>query len=89
MNKIVDYNPAEHPRTATDKAFRITLYLKGLNGLLEILGGIILLLVNPDQVNRWATRLTQGELSQDPHDFFANQNIETLHVRDLHALLFI
>ena len=73
------YNPAEHPRTATDKAFRISLYLKGLDGLLECLGGILLLLVNPDQIDRFARWLTQGELSQDPHDFIANHILKTAH----------
>jgi uncharacterized membrane protein len=78
MSKI-DYNPAENPRTATDKAFRISLYLKGLDGLAEIVGGILLLLVKPDQINHWATRLTQGELSQDPHDFIANHILKSAH----------
>ncbi len=78
MNKL-GYNPAESPRTATDKAFRISLYLKGLDGLLECLGGIFLLLINPDQINRWAARLTQGELSEDPHDFIANHILRTAH----------
>lgn len=79
MTNKTDYNPAEHPRTATDKAFRITLYLKGLDGLLEILGGISLLIVNPDQINRWAVRLTEGELSRDPHDFIANHILKSAH----------
>src|SRR5665213_2023176 len=74
-----DYNPAEHPRTATDKAFRISLYLKGLDGLLETVGGILLLLINPDQINHWAARLTEGELSEDPHDFIANHILKTAH----------
>jgi len=75
----VDYNPAEHPRTVTDKAFRISLYLKGLDGLLEVIGGVLLLIVNPDEINRWAARLTQGELSQDPHDFIANHVLKSAH----------
>ncbi|MGA3150469.1 MAG: DUF2127 domain-containing protein [Candidatus Saccharimonadales bacterium] len=78
MNKL-DYNPVEHPKTATDKAFRIGLYLKGLDGLLEALGGILLLLITPDEINRWAARLTQGELSEDPHDFIANHILKTAH----------
>lgn len=81
MNKDIkqDYNPAEHPRTATDKAFRIGLYLKGLDGLLETLGGIFLLIVNPDQINRFALWLTHGELSEDPHDFLATHILKTAH----------
>lgn len=75
----LNYNPAEHPRTATDKAFRISLYLKGLDGLLETLGGILLLLINPDEINRFARWITQGELSQDPHDFIAHHILKTAH----------
>ncbi len=73
------YNPAEHPRTATDKVFRISLYLKGLDGLLEIIGGLLLLLIKPEQINHLAHWLTQGELSQDPHDFIARHILKTAH----------
>ena len=79
QNKDIDYNPAEQPRTATDKAFRISLYLKGLDGLLETAGGILLLIITPDQINHLARWLTQGELSEDPHDFIANHILKTAH----------
>lgn len=79
MADNLDYNPAERPRTATDKAFRVSLYLKGLDGLLETLGGILLLLIKPEQINHLARWLTQGELSQDPHDFIANHILKTAH----------
>src|SRR5579862_7738594 len=74
-----DYSPTDHPRTVTDKTFRIALYFKALDGFLEIAGGILLLLVNPDQIGRWADRLTQGELSRDPHDFIANHILKSAH----------
>ena len=77
--RALSYNPAERPRTVTDKAFRISLYLKGLDGLLETAGGILLLFVTPDQVNRFARWLTQGELSEDPHDFIASHILKTAH----------
>jgi uncharacterized membrane protein len=77
--KIIDYNPAEHPRTATDKAFRVSLYLKGLDGVLETLGGILLLIIKPEQINHLAHWLTQGELSEDPHDFIASHILKTAH----------
>jgi len=59
------------PSTALDRAFRITVALKGLDGLLEIVGGLVLLFVSPASINdlvRWATA---HELAQDPHDFIA------------------
>lgn len=73
------YNPTESPRTNTDKAFRISLYGKGLDGLLETIGGVLLLLVSPDQINHFARWLTQGELDQDRHDFIANHILKTAH----------
>jgi uncharacterized membrane protein len=74
-----DYNPAEHPRNLTDKAFRLGLYTKGAHGLLETIGGILLLIVRPEQINHWAERLTHGELSQDPNDLIANRILKSTH----------
>lgn len=64
---------------ATDRAFRISLVLKGLDGLLETIGGILLLVIRPDQIDHLARWLTQGELSQDPHDYIANHILNTAH----------
>jgi uncharacterized membrane protein len=75
----LDYNPAERPRTVTDKAFRISLYLKGLDGILEIIGGVLLLIIKPEQINHLARWLTEGELSENPHDFIANHILKTAH----------
>lgn len=79
MAEKLNYNPAESPRTVTDRAFRISLYLKGLDGLLETLGGILLLLIKPEQINHFARWITEGELSQDKHDFIANHILKTAH----------
>lgn len=51
--------------------FRILLILKGLDGVLELVGGVLLLLVTPRQIAGLTQLLTQHELSQDPHDFLA------------------
>jgi len=59
-------------RDALDKTFDVALILKGLDGLLELVGGILLLLISPDSINHLAQRLTQHELSEDPNDFFAH-----------------
>lgn len=84
----MNYNPAEHPRTFTDKAFRTGLYFKGLDGLLETFGGITLLIVNPEQINHLARWLTQGELSTDPNDFIAHHILKTAHDLTGSALIF-
>jgi uncharacterized membrane protein len=54
-----------------DRAFRISVTLKGVDGALEIVGGVILLVVSPTSIAALTKTLTLHELSQDPHDFIA------------------
>ena len=60
---------------ALTSAFGISLLLKGADAVLEAIGGVLMLVVSPDGVNRLVVALTQHELSEDPGDFFA------LHLR--------
>jgi uncharacterized membrane protein len=81
-NKLMDKNktnPPQYKEDLTDRAFHIGLLFKGLDGLLECIGGIFLLLVSPEQINSWARYLTEGELSTDRHDFIANHILKTAH----------
>lgn len=61
----------------TDDAFKITLYLKAADGILECLGGLLLLFLRPEQINNLARILTQHELSTDPRDFIANHILKS------------
>ncbi len=61
----------EKSSTALDRTFKISIGLKGIDGALEIIGGIILLFVAPATLQQWARTLTAHELAQDPHDFIA------------------
>ncbi len=54
------------------RIFQISLLLKAAHSVLEIAGGILLFAVSTDTVLRIVDRLTQDELSQDPHDRIAN-----------------
>ncbi len=49
-------------------AFDVGIFFKGLDGVLEILGGVLVFLVNPETISRFIGALTQHELSEDPHD---------------------
>ncbi|OCZ49825.1 DUF2127 domain-containing protein [Dehalobacter sp. TeCB1] len=53
-------------------SFEIGLLLKGLDSLLEIIGGIFLIFLTPDRLNWLIRLLTQHELSEDPQDKFSN-----------------
>jgi len=46
--------------------------LKGLDGILEIVGGLGLLMVTPGFIMGVVAFLTQDELVEDPHDLVAN-----------------
>jgi uncharacterized membrane protein len=63
--------------TLLDRTFWVSLILKGLDGVLELVGGVLLFFVTPSQINSLARLLTQREIDEDPHDF-----LDT-HLREL------
>jgi len=62
-----------------DWTFEIALIFKGIDGLLEIIGGIVLLVVSKQTLEGWVQVLTQHELSQDPHDFLFTHLVAGAH----------
>lgn len=52
--------------------FRVSVAAKGVDALLEIIGGIALLIVTPGFILRIVGLLTQDELAEDPRDLVAN-----------------
>lgn len=57
------------------KSFKIGLLLKGIDSILEIIGGILLIFMNKYRMNRIIVLLTQHELLEDPKDVIANYMI--------------
>ena len=55
-----------------DWTFEAFLILKGLDGVLEIAGGLVLLFTPTETLSNWLNRLTAPELAEDPHDFMAS-----------------
>lgn len=53
-------------------AFDIGVIVKGIDGVLEMIGGALLFVVRPDQLRRAARLLTLHELTEDPRDAVAN-----------------
>ncbi len=70
------------------KAFEWGIFLKGIDGLLEVVGGIILFFLDPATLNRLILGLTQHELSQDPHDFVAAHLLNFAHNFSVDAQIF-
>lgn len=52
--------------------FRYSVLLKGLDAVLEIVGGIALWFISPEFIVRLTALLTRGELSEDPRDLVSN-----------------
>jgi len=67
------------PRDPFDRLFEVGIILKGLDGILETIGGLLLLAITPATINRLAAKLTQHELSEDPKDFIANHLLGYTH----------
>lgn len=71
-----------------DQAFLVGIVLKGLDGVLEVVGGLILLAVSPAIINHLAQALTQHELSEDPHDFIATHLLHAAGTLSGSAVIF-
>ncbi len=52
--------------------FDISVITKGIDGVLECIGGVLLFFLSTDQMQHIARVLTLHELSEDPHDIVAN-----------------
>lgn len=54
-----------------DLGFLIGVFFKGIDGLVELVGGVVLLFVTPAHLQGAVHAATAGELSEDPHDILA------------------
>ena len=69
--------PWSRPRDLLDQTFQVGIILKGLDGVLEVISGVLLLMVSPATIDRVVTSLTQHELSEDPRDLLATHLLRT------------
>jgi uncharacterized membrane protein len=76
------------PQNWLDRVFEIGIIGKGVNGAAELIGGTLLLVLTPARIHRVVAALTQGELSEDPHDFVATRLLHTSNGLTGNALLF-
>ncbi len=76
------------PRDWLDRAFEIGILVKGVNGAIEIVGGLLLLFTTADRLRQLVSAVTRAELSKDPHDFIATHLLHTTSDLTGHAILF-
>lgn len=62
-----------------DIIFLVGVFFKGLDGLVELIGGVLLLSLSPGSLTSAAHRLTARELLEDPHDIMANLLLTGAH----------
>lgn len=61
------------------EAFDVGVMLKGLDGILEIIGGVLFAFVNPMLFGQAVAWLTAHELSEDPRDIFSHYLTRMAH----------
>lgn len=71
--------PAFKSGSLLHRSFRLSISLKGLHALLEAIGGILLLKVDPNAINRILWNILRQELSEDPRDFIATHLLRASH----------
>lgn len=59
------------PKTLLDDTYEISIILKGLHGILELIAGAFLLFVSPQTITKISNMLVSKELAEDPHDYIA------------------
>jgi len=57
--------------------FELGILIKGVDGGLELVGGLLLVFLSPVAINRVVSFFVQGELKEDPMDLVANLLLHT------------
>ena len=61
------------------RSLRVGLIIKAIDGVLQLCGSALLLVIKPGTLNRAVVLLTQHELSEDPEDVIAQFLLRSAH----------
>jgi uncharacterized membrane protein len=64
------------PRSLLDRTFEIGIILKGLDGVIELAGAMIVAFVPAHVITRFVAHLTDRELAKDPNNFIAGHILQ-------------
>ena len=71
-----------------DRLFAVGIIAKGLDGILELVCGILLLFIPPENLKQWTILVAQPELTEDPDDFIANHLLQGIAGLTDHVVFF-
>jgi len=71
------------------RLFAASVLIKGVDGVLETIGGILFMFVDPKALNSLVIYLTAHELSEDPDDWFATKLRQVVHSLSSDSTLFV
>src|SRR6201999_1023354 len=60
-----------HPQTLLDKTYEIGLAIKFIDGIFELVGGVLVLTLSASTINGITRFLTENALQNDPHNYIA------------------
>src|ERR1700675_4576511 len=60
------------PERTLRRLFDVGVIIKGIDGALEVAGGVMFLVVNPQTLSTIVLSITAHEVSEDPSDLVAN-----------------
>lgn len=75
--------------TLLDRSFQASITLKGIDGLLEILGGLLALFASPSRVNTFLDAITHHAVTRNPNAFIASHLLHASSTITGHAHYFI
>jgi uncharacterized membrane protein len=76
-------------RQYVHRLFAASVLIKGVDGVLETIGGILFMFVSPKALNSVVAFLTAHELSEDPDDWFTTTLRHVVHNLSSDTKLFV
>ncbi|HEV2289549.1 MAG TPA: DUF2127 domain-containing protein [Candidatus Acidoferrales bacterium] len=75
--------------TLLDRSFQTSITLKGIDGLLETLGGLLVLFVSPNRMDTFLDTITHHAVTRNPNAFIASHLLHASSTISGHAHYFI
>ena len=76
-------------KTILHEIFLAGIFIKLIDGILQLIGGTILLIVKSNIITKFIQRLYEHELFEDPKDWIANYIVQATHSITFSMMIFI